>query len=77
MCNPKAPSGKTRVIGIKLFNSEGVKVRDCDDVSEAIEITNDLNKHRCSSFDDLFCAFDDKGHPIPGLDTEVLHETIN
>ncbi len=60
----RAPKGKTRVIGIDLFEDNRYLVGDFQDEDEACDITDDLNEKRSSRTDDIFRAYDDQGRCI-------------
>jgi hypothetical protein len=62
----KAPPGKTRVVGVDLFDHEDYLVKDCDGVEEAFSIADGNNKRRTGPMDDVYYVYDDQGHYIHG-----------
>jgi|GEM_PF-5345755 len=52
----KAPQGKTRVVGVDLFDHGDYLVKDCDTQSEAFEIADNHNCKRSGSMDDVYLA---------------------
>ena len=62
----KAPMGKTRVVGVDLFDHENYLVRDCDSQDEAFRVADDHNTKRSGSMDDVYYVYDDQGRYIRG-----------
>ena len=70
----KAPFGKTRVIGVDLFEHEDYLVGDYDSQDEAFKIADEHNKARSGSMDDVYHVYDVEGVYIRGneaVDQEV------
>ncbi len=61
-----APKGKTRIIGIDLFDHEDYLVGDKDTPEEAFEIADKHNKSRAGSMDDVYYVYNDRGEYIRG-----------
>ena len=62
----KAPAGKTRVVGVDLFDHEDYLVDDYESRDEAFKIADDHNAKRTGSMDDVYYAYDDQGTHIRG-----------
>ena len=62
----KAPEGKTRVVGVDLFDHEDYLVGDYDDQNEAFRVVDERNMKRTGSMDDIYYAYDDKGEYVRG-----------
>ena len=62
----KAPAGKTRVIGVDLFDHGDYLVDDYDDRDEAFRISDERNKKRTGSMADICFVYDDTGQYIRG-----------
>ena len=60
------PSGKTRVIGVDLFDHEDYLVGDHDDRNQAFKIADDHNNARSGSMDDVYYVYDDQGKYLRG-----------
>lgn len=62
----KAPIGKTRVVGVDLFDHEDYLVGDYDSRDEAFGVADGQNTKRRGSMDDVYYVYDDKGRYIRG-----------
>jgi hypothetical protein len=62
----KAPEGKTRVVGVDLFDHEDYLVDDFDDKQVAFDKADEHNKVRSGSMDDVYYVYDDAGRYIRG-----------
>lgn len=62
----KAPSGKTRVVGVDLFDHGDYLVGDYDSRDEAFEVADSHNRRRKGSMDDVYYVYDDAGRYIRG-----------
>lgn len=62
----KAPEGKTRVVGVDLFDHGDYLVGDYEDKDEAFRVADSCNSKRSSSMDDVYYAYDDKGRYVRG-----------
>ncbi|OGG76329.1 hypothetical protein A2950_01325 [Candidatus Kaiserbacteria bacterium RIFCSPLOWO2_01_FULL_55_19] len=62
----KAPKGKTRVIGVDLFDHEHYLIKDCDTQNEAFNLADKKNKERTGSMDDVLYVYDDEGRYLHG-----------
>lgn len=62
----RAPKGKTRVVGVDLFDHGDYIVGDYDDRSEAFRVADEHNSKRGGSMDDVYYAYDDNGRYIRG-----------
>lgn len=60
----KAPTGKTRVIDVDLFDHGNYLVDDYDDQDEAFRITDEHNSKRSDPMDDVYYAYDDTGRHV-------------
>ncbi len=61
--------GKTRVIGVDLFDHEDYIVGDYNEKNEALEVARNKNHARRGSMDDIYYVYNDKGeylHPDLG-----------
>lgn len=65
----KAPIGKTRVVGVDLFDHTDYLVDDYDSQDEAFEVADGHNTKRSGSMDDVYYVYDDQGHYIRGNET--------
>ena len=66
MTELKAPAGKTRVIGVDLFDHGDYHVGDYNTAQEAFEVADKHNKARPGSMDDVYYVYDDLGKYIRG-----------
>ena len=66
MTELKAPAGKTRVVGVDLFDHGDYLVKDCDTREEAFKLADEHNKKRTGSMDDVYYVYDDRGKYIRG-----------
>jgi hypothetical protein len=55
------PAGKTRVIGVDLFDHGDYLVGDYDDQSQALQIAGDHNARRRGQMDDIYYVYNDQG----------------
>ena len=62
----KAPAGKTRVVGVDLFDHDDYLVRDYDSREEAFHVVDEHNSKRSGSMDDVYYAYDDTGLYVRG-----------
>lgn len=62
----KAPTGKTRVVGVDLFDHDDYLVGDYDSQDEAFKVADDHNTERSGSMDDVYYVYNDQGHYIRG-----------
>lgn len=62
----RAPQGKTRVIGIDLFDHDDYLVGDHDSRTEAFGIADDHNIKRSGPMDDVYYVYNDQGLYIRG-----------
>ena len=63
------PLGKTRVIGVDLFDHGDYVVGDYDNKADALKIARGRNSKRKGSMDDIYYVYNDKGeylHPSLG-----------
>ena len=60
----KAPAGKTRVIGVDLFDHGDYLVGDYDTLDKAVEVVDKKNKARKGSIDDIYYAYDEHGKNV-------------
>ena len=58
----QAPRGKTRVVGVDLFDHEDYLVGDYDTQEEAFTKADGHNEKRPGSMDDVYYVYDDLGH---------------
>lgn len=66
MTELKAPKGKIRVVGVDLFSHEDYVVGDFRGRKKAFAVTDEHNRGRQGSMDDVYYAYDDKGNYIRG-----------
>jgi len=71
----KAPSGKTRVIGIDLFENKDYLIGDFDNRNEAFQKADDHNMNRSGSMDDVYYVYDDTGCYIRG--NEAVEQKVS
>jgi hypothetical protein len=62
----KAPTGKTRVVGVDLFDHGDYLVGDYDTPEEAFKIADGHNTKRSGSMDNVYYVYDDQGRYIRG-----------
>lgn len=62
----KAPTGKTRVVGVDLFDHDDYLVGDYDSRDEAFRVADEHNTRRSGSMDNIYYVYDDEGHYIRG-----------
>lgn len=62
----KAPKGKTRIVGVDLFDHGDYLVGDYDSQGEAFRIADEHNKKRSGSMDDVYYVYNDAGAYIRG-----------
>lgn len=62
----RAPTGKTRVVGVDLFAHEDYLVGDYDTKDKAFDIADSHNKSRSGSMEDVYYVYDDQGAYIRG-----------
>lgn len=62
----KAPMGKTRVVGVDLFDHGDYLVGDYGSRDEAFKVADDHNTRRSGSMNDVYYVYDDKGRYIRG-----------
>ncbi|MFH0873267.1 MAG: hypothetical protein V1846_00250 [Candidatus Komeilibacteria bacterium] len=68
------PRGKTRVIGVDLFEGGDYLVGDYDNPQDAFDVADDHNKKRTGPMNDVYYVYDEKGNYIHGnedVDQEV------
>ena len=66
----KAPTGKTRVVGVDLFDHNDYIVGDYDTPDEAIRVVDENNSRaRRGSMDDIYYAFNDQGDNVRANET--------
>lgn len=62
----KAPKGKTRIVGVDLFDHEDYLVGDYDTHEEAFIVADNYNKKREGSMDDVYYVYSDTGKYLRG-----------
>ena len=62
----KAPKGKTRVVGVDLFDHSDYLVGDYDNREEAFLIADKHNTRRSGSMDNVYYVYADTGCYIRG-----------
>ncbi len=62
----RAPTGKTRVVGVDLFDHGDYLVGDYDSRDKAFEVADNNNTKRSGSMDDVYYVYDDRGRYIRG-----------
>jgi hypothetical protein len=62
----KAPTGKTRVVGVDLFDHEDYLVGDYDTPEEAFGVADSHNTNRPGPMDDIYYVYNDQGRYIRG-----------
>ena len=62
----QAPAGKTRVIGVDLFDHGDYLVKDYDSQQEAFGVADEHNSQRSGSMDDVYYVYDEQGKYIRG-----------
>jgi hypothetical protein len=62
----KAPKGKTRIVGVDLFDHDDYLVGDYGTPEEAFLIADNHNKKRSGSMDDVYYVYNDTGKYIRG-----------
>ena len=64
----KAPEGKTRLIGVDLFDHSDYLVDDFESRETALEEARAHNAKRRKKMDDVYYVYDDQGNfiPVPG-----------
>ncbi len=60
----KAPAGKTRVVGVDLFNHEDYLVGDYDTPEEAFRVSDERNIERKDVMDDVYYVYSDEGRLV-------------
>lgn len=60
------PAGKTRVIGVDLFDHTDYLVQDCNTEKEAFDLADAHNGKRTGSMDDVYYVYDDQGRYVRG-----------
>lgn len=63
------PLGKTRVIGVDLFDGGDYILDDYDTKDKALQVAAERNSRRKGSMDDIYYVYNDKGeylHPNLG-----------
>lgn len=71
----KAPMGKTRVVGVDLFDHEDYLVGDYDSPGEAFKVADNNNSERSGSMDDIYYVYNDKGEYIRG--NEIVGQKVS
>lgn len=62
----KAPKGKTRVVGVDLFNHEDYLIDDFDKCEDASVVADEHNTKRSGSMDDVYYVYNDIGKYVRG-----------
>ena len=62
----KAPTGKTRVVGVDLFDRGDYLVGDYNSPKKAFKVADGHNIKRSGSMDNVYYVYDDKGNYIHG-----------
>jgi len=60
----KAPTGKTRVVGIDLFDHTDYLFGDFESQDEAFRVADEKNTEREGSMDDVYYVYNDEGELI-------------
>ena len=60
----KAPAGKTRVVGVDLFDHGDYLVGDYDTQEEAVNVADANNNGRKGSMDDVYYVYNDQGNRV-------------
>lgn len=71
----RSPAGKTRVIGLDLFDLADYLVGDYDTQEEAFRIADERNKKRSGSMDDVYYVYNDQGQYIRG--NEAVEQEVS
>ena len=62
----RAPKGKTRVVGVDLFDHTDYLVGDFDSRDQAFSVADNHNKERPGPMYDVYYVYDDEGNYIRG-----------